>query len=176
MRSFTFWSKKNCMKYTFICHTLDYGWRSTMGWWFSCTLQFFQAWFVIYCMMVCSLTNTITYKKININLLFFVRISYLINIIAIIALNVDVSMKRWEGELCFIQYETKNQYHHRGTYIKEWLARFKSVCTNKHYPPNIFPITLLSNKSWFSIVCNKRWPGATQSRNLKWRMGFGSTL
>ena len=149
------------MKYTFICHTLDYGWRSTMGWWFSCTLQFFQAWFVIYCMMVCNLTNTITYKKININLL-MITYNFLFN-----KYHNNYSIECWckyekVGRRIML-YSIWNQKSVSSSWNlhKGMIGTLQKCMYKQALSSNIFPITLLSNKSWFSIVCNKRWPGAT---------------
>ena len=113
--------------------------------------------------------------------------------ITIVALNVDVFMKRWEGELCFIQYETKNQYHHRGTYIKEWLARFKSVCTNKHYPLTFSLLLFWATKADFqlyvindgqvrlkAVTCNEGWVSEVHCNRILWfgfmHLTFGNRL
>ena len=102
-------------------------------------------------------------------------------------------MRRWEGELCFIQYETKNQYHHRGTYIKEWLARFKSVCTNKHYPLTFSLLLFWATKADFqlyvindgqvrlkAVTCNEGWVSEVHCKRILWfgfmHLTFGNRL
>ena len=123
--------------------------------------------------------------KLNINLWFFVRY------FSSNQYHNNCSIECWcihekvGRKIMLYSIWNQNQYHHRGTYIKEWLARFKSVCTNKHYPLTFSLLLFWATKADFQLYvindgqvrlkaepCNEGWVSEVHCKRILW---FGFT-